>query len=145
MNNGLTTYQKAQTEGLSQRDLIVMCYKGAIKYLRDAKSRHEQSDYEGFSDLLEKAHRVIFHLYTTLDMKQGGEIAARLADIYAFVISQIYLVNATKEVAVVDNLIGILDTIRSGWTALDPKSATPRPNQSHNADNHAKKTVSVEI
>ena len=105
MDKGLISYQRTQTEGLSQRDLIVMCYRGAISYLNQAKTKHEQQDFDGFSELLEKAHRVVFHLYTTLDMKRGGEIAEKLADIYAFLISQIYLLNATKEVVAVDKLI----------------------------------------
>lgn len=145
MHRGLTTYQKAQTEGLNQRDLIVMCYKGAIKYLNDAKTRYAAQDYEGFSELLEKAHRVVFHLYTTLDMEKGGEIAERLADLYAFVISQIYLVNATKEVAIVDKLIPVLDTLRSGWVDLDLTTVPTERNVRHPENPRTQKIVSAQI
>jgi flagellar protein FliS len=121
-----------------------MCYKGAIKYLMDAKSRHDNEDYEGFSELLEKAHRVIFHLYTTLDMERGGEIAQRLADIYAFMISQIYLLNATKEVGAVEKLVGILETLKEGWAGMD-LTDVPRGPAQPQVESKQRKIVSVEI
>lgn len=145
MHRGLTTYQKAQTEGLSQRDLIVMCYKGAIRYLTEAKARHQQNDFDGFSDLLEKAHRVIFHLYTTLDMERGGEIADHLADLYAFLISQLYLINATKDIDIVDKLIGILSTLRDGWIGLDLTSVPQEQTVQQREKPRNQKIVSVEI
>jgi flagellar protein FliS len=145
MHRGLTTYQKAQTEGLSQRDLIVMCYKGAIRYLTEAKDRHQKNDFDGFSELLEKAHRVIFHLYTTLDMDRGGEIADRLADLYAFLISQLYLVNATKDVDIVDKLIGILSTLRDGWVGLDLTTVPQEQTAQQRGKPKSQKIVSVEI
>jgi flagellar protein FliS len=145
MHSGLTTYQKAQTEGLSQRDLIVMCYKGAIRYLDEAKGRHQQDDFDGFSELLEKAHRVIFHLYTTLDMESGGEIADHLADLYAFLISQLYLINATKDVDIVDKLIEILSTLRDGWIGLDLTTVPQEQNLQQREKPRNQKIVSVEI
>lgn len=123
MLDPVKTYKRAQTEGLSQRDLIVMCYKGAITFLEQAKQAHTKQDFDKFSELLEKAHRVIVHLYTTLDAERGGEIAAKLADLYAYMISQLYVVSATKEIKTVEALIQILNTVKEGWEQLDTQSA----------------------
>lgn len=122
MLNPVTTYKRAQTEGLSQRDLIVMCYKGAVSFLEQAKQARAAENFESFSELLEKAHRVIVHLYTTLDAERGGEIAAKLADLYAYMISQLYVVSATKEVEPINMIINLLNTVREGWEQLDTQS-----------------------
>lgn len=145
MDKQINSYQKAQLEGLSQRDLIVMCYKGAIKYLNDARQRLEGGDTEGFSDLIEKAHRVIFHLYTTLDMQRGGEIAQRLADIYAYLISQIYLLNATKNLEIVDGISRIMSTLREGWEGIDLKTVTAPTDNRYKQQAATQKSVSVQI
>jgi flagellar protein FliS len=124
MLDPVTTYKRAQTEGLSQRDLIVMCYKGAANFLEQARQAHAAEDFDTFAELLEKAHRVIVHLYTTLDTERGGEIAAKLGELYAYMISQLYLISATKDVAAVESIIQILNTVKTGWEELDPGSVS---------------------
>lgn len=145
MNDALTTYKKAQCDGASQRDLIVMCYKGTLKYLSDARGKFEAGDNEAFSDLLEKAHRVIFHLYTTLNMEQGGEIAAGLGQLYAFIISQIYLIDATKKLDLLDGVVEVLTTLKGGWEGIDPAALTMSEQQMQNQAKTSRKILSVEV
>lgn len=96
-----------------------MCYKGSIKYLLDAKQKLQSDDNESFSDLIEKAHRVVFHLYTTLDMQNGGEIAQRLAELYCYIINQIYMLNATKNLDIIDGIVKIMTALKEGWEGID--------------------------
>ncbi len=145
MNRQLASYQKAQVSGASQRDLIVMCYKGGIKYLNDARQKLDAGDINGFSDLIEKAHRVIFHLYTTLDMEQGGEIAQRLGDLYVYMINQLYLLNATKKVELFDNLIKIMSTLKEGWENLDARAVQAEAESKGASAGTAQQVVSVQI
>jgi flagellar protein FliS len=122
MYDPVGTYKRAHTEGLSQRDLIVMCYKGTINFLEQARTRHHEDDLESFSELVEKAHRAIFHLYTTLDMERGGEVAVRLAEFYTYVISKLYVCSATKDLATIEHLIELLGTVKEGWETMDLSS-----------------------
>lgn len=145
MDRNMISYQKAQLEGLSQRDLIVMCYKGTVKYLNDARQRLEAGDGEGFSEQVEKAHRVIFHLYTTLDMQQGGEIAQKLAELYAYLINQIYLLNATKNLEIVDGINRIMNTLKEGWEGIDPKTVTTATDNRSKQRSAEQRAVSVQI
>lgn len=145
MNKQLATYQRAQVNGASQRDLIVMCYKGGIKYLIDSRQRLEAGDINGFSELIEKAHRVIVHLYTTLDMKKGGEIAEKLAELYAFLINQIYLLNATKSIDLFDGIIGVMTTLKEGWEGIDARTLQGGVSGSVAQESPAQQAVSVQI
>lgn len=150
MNKALASYQKAQFDGLNQRDLIVMCFKGAIKYLSKAQEELLQQNYEEFLDLIEKAHRVVFHLYTTLDLDRGGEIAVKLADLYSFIINKLYMLNATKKAEIFDEVIPILKTLQEGWENLDMQVAAEQQKamqrQDYPQDNNSeKKIVSVEV
>lgn len=145
MNKQLASYQKAQVSGASQRDLIVMCYKGGIKYLVDARQKLEAGDINGFSDQIEKAHRVIFHLYTTLDMEKGGEIAERLGDLYVYMINQLYLLNATKKRELFDGLIKVMTTLKEGWENLDSRTLQSELEGKSAPGTAAPQVVSVQI
>ncbi len=145
MNKQLATYQRAQVNGASQRDLIVMCYKGGIKYLVESRQKLEAGDINGFSELIEKAHRVIVHLYTTLDMEKGGEIAEKLAELYAFLINQIYLLNATKSVDLFDGIIGVMTTLKEGWEGIDARNLQGGVSGSVAQETPAQQAVSVQI
>ena len=90
MNQALSSYQKNQISGMSQKDLIVMLYSGAIKFINQAKEHLTESSSEKYSDAIERAHRIVYHLYSTLDFEQGGEIASRLGALYTFIIGQLY-------------------------------------------------------
>lgn len=144
MLDPVKTYKRAQTEGLSQRDLIVMCYKGAITFLEQAKQAHAAEKFEAFSEFLEKAHRVIVHLYTTLDAERGGEIAAKLADLYAYMISQLYVVSATKDIKTVNSLIQILGTVKEGWEQLETQPLAPDQIPTENESNAKHKQLALQ-
>ena len=118
MKKHLSTYQRAQVTGASQQELILMCYRGAIQYLQDARARLEAGETDKFSELLEKAHRIVFHLYTTLDMEQGGQIAEKLAELYSYVINQLYLLNATKKTDIFDIVLKVLGNLKEGWEQM---------------------------
>lgn len=123
MKKQLSTYQKAQVAGASQQELILMCYRGAIQYLREAESKLEAGEVDKFSELLEKAHRVVFHLYTTLDMEKGGEIADKLAELYSYIINQFYLLNATKKADIFNGVVRILENLKEGWEQIGQENS----------------------
>jgi len=119
MNQALSSYQKMQISGMSQKDLIVLLYSGAIKFLNKAKECLGNKKSVEFSDAIERTHRIIYHLYSTLDFDQGGEIAQNLGALYTFIIGQLYVVNSTKNISIVDDLIVILNDLKEGWQALE--------------------------
>jgi len=123
MNKALSSYQKMQVSGMSQKDLIVLLYSGAIKFLTRAKDKISEDKVDEFSDAIERAHRIIYHLYTTLDTEKGGEIAEQLGALYTFIISQLYIVNSTKNVEIISDLIIILNNIKEGWQEVSLENA----------------------
>ncbi|MGH8015905.1 MAG: flagellar protein FliS [Candidatus Zixiibacteriota bacterium] len=49
---------------------------------------------------------------------QGEEIAKILAKIYAYLLNQTNLAQATKELRIIDDNISVLSNIRDGWRQL---------------------------
>lgn len=118
MNNALANYQKNQVAGMSQKDMIVLLYSGAIKFLDQANEELDKDNTEGFADKVERVHRIVYHLYTTLDFDEGGEIAEKLGSLYSFVIGQLYILNSTRNPGIISDLREILSNLKEGWQSL---------------------------
>ena len=118
MNNALANYQKNQVAGMSQKDMIVLLYSGAIKFLDQANAELGKDNTEGFADKVERVHRIVYHLYTTLDFDEGGEIAEKLGSLYSFVIGQLYILNSTRNTEIINDLREILSNLKEGWQSL---------------------------
>lgn len=118
MGDNLTAYKQADILGKSQIDLVIQVYEGAIDAYRAAREAYENQNTDQGYDHLQKARRFITHLYTTLDMEKGGEIADQLSRLYAFLINQTNVIEATKDLNQIDDNISILDNLRSGWVGL---------------------------
>lgn len=127
MDRGFKTYKKINTMGMSQLDLILTVYRGAIGYLDQAKSDFNDGNLSAGRTACEKARKCIVHLYTTLDMDKGEEIANQLGQLYAFLIQQIDLAVASKSCELLDDVKGILGTIREAWEGLKEQEAARVP------------------
>ena len=123
MEGKVETYRRVDTLGKSQLDLILQVYDGALKSLNRARENYEKEDFQtGYEDM-ERAKKFVTHLYTTLDLEKGGEVAANLSRLYAYVITQSYIVQATKDLEQLEAINGVLRNLREGWAGLRETNA----------------------
>ncbi|MEW5993161.1 MAG: flagellar export chaperone FliS [Candidatus Zixiibacteriota bacterium] len=129
MNDKLTAYRTAATLGKSQLDLIIQVYDGAIGAFKAAATSYQNDNSRAGYEQLQKARRFVTHLYTTLNIETGGEIARNLGRLYGFVLNQTSVAEATKDLSVIDDNISILKNLRHGWMELRDreKGSTPNP------------------
>ena len=125
MKQELQAYRQADTMGKSPLDLILMVYDGTIKALRTAAQNYQNEKYQAGYDELQKAKRMVTHLYATLDNERGGPIAANLGKVYSWALAQMQLIEATKEVRQIDAVIQALSNLRSGWAELRDRQSVP--------------------
>jgi flagellar protein FliS len=98
-----------------------MLYKGAIHYLEQAKIGIKEDRVSLSQEGFERARKIILHLYSTLDLEKGGQIAQRLQSLYAYMIEKILTANATKNENLTNEVISLLSTIKEGWEKIDLK------------------------
>ena len=118
MDGKIAAYRHADTMGKSQIDLILMVYDGAIKALKAATDHYRNQESDAGYEQLQQGKRFVIHLYTTLDLQKGGEVAENLSKMYVWTISQLCVIEATKDVDELDAVIKVLDNLRSGWAEL---------------------------
>jgi len=117
MENHIEQYRRSQVSGMSQKDLILMLYRGAIRFLTEAKGALADQRYDQWWSKLDRARKIVLHLYSTLNM-EAGQIATDLAALYSYIVEQICVANARRETGPIDVSINILSTVKEAWEQL---------------------------
>lgn len=118
---GLSTYRQTQVQSRTPLELVVMLYDGALKFLSQARDAIDRGDIAARRDASARALAVISELQSTLNMDQGGEIARRLDELYAYANARILAAAAQNAVEPIDDASRVLATLRESWVAI----ATP--------------------
>lgn len=124
MDGRIKAYQTTDTLGKTQVELIIQVYDGAISSYKKAIEYYTHEEFQDGFEQLERSKKFLTHLYTTLDLKKGGEVAASLGKLYAFIINQTQMAESTKEIALLQSNIEILDNLRSGWQGVQTEQIT---------------------
>jgi flagellar protein FliS len=106
--------------------LVVLLYEGAIKAIAAAKGRMQEQKWAEKGALLSKAIDIVEGLRTVLDRERGGEIARNLDDLYDYMKRRIAAANLKNEVAALDEVIRLLDTLREAWVELEAQERQRR-------------------
>ncbi len=135
-------YREEHVSGLSQKELILMLYDGAIKFASDARDALEKKDFATSYKSIVKARDIVTELLCILDVERGGDVAANLQRLYIYVIGRLTEANFTHEVPLLENVLTILGNLRSGWAELDFKKALAAgvPGNGRNGSNGAVKS-----
>ncbi len=114
----LHNYLTQQIMSASPAKLVAMLYDKAITSLQEAVAAIELGDVQARHDANRKAIDVIAHLWGTLDLDQGGEIAANLGRIYDYMIRRLADVDFKQDPEAAREVIALLDPLRKSWYEL---------------------------
>jgi flagellar protein FliS len=113
----LSEYRRSQVLGMTQVDLVIMLYQGAIRFLNEGIELVNAERYDQSWQKFDRARRIVIHLCGTLN-REAGDLAGKLTALYAFVIEQIGVANARRDIDVARSCISILSTLKEGWEGL---------------------------
>lgn len=108
--------------------LIQLLLDGALDRIAQAKGALIAGDTAAMGEALGKAIGILSGLQGSLDMERGGEIAANLNRLYDYMSLRLLDVHREKESASLDEVVGLLGNIKSGWDAIRPQVAPSAPN-----------------
>ena len=122
---GVASYRQTEVQSRTPLELVTMLYDGALRFLASARDAIERRDIAARRDSLNKALAIIAELQSTLNMEQGGEVAAELDRLYEY--SNLRLLDAAmrNDAAPVDEVRRILEILRDGWATLARTNGTP--------------------
>lgn len=114
-STGHHAYQMNAIETASPEQLTLMCYDGALKFMRRALRACEEDDRARLSEATGRAQAIINELNVTLNMEAGGEIARNLRDIYLFVNRHLSSASMQHDPEGIRQAMSLIEGLRESW------------------------------
>lgn len=111
-------YKQNEISTSSQGKLILMMYEGAIKFTKMALQSMDTGDIAGKAKYIGKIHDIVNELSVSLDLKNGGEVTARLETLYQFVLRQLTLANIKSDRQALESIIKVLEPLHDAWVQI---------------------------
>lgn len=112
-------------ENASPHALIQMLFEGLFQSLNAARGAMERGEIEEKGRHLGKAVRILQEgLAAGLDLEKGGELAGNLKLLYDYSVKQLTHANVHNDVALVEEVIGVLQPVAQGWKEIGPEGNT---------------------
>ncbi len=119
---------EAEALGTSPHGLIVMLFNGALLSINLAKVHMVEGSTSAKAESINKAIDIIGSgLRAALNIKEGGELAQNLDDLYEYVVMLLLKANLNNDAALLDEAYRLLADIGSAWIELGQKQATAKP------------------
>ena len=116
MNNyGQQQYKKVQVATVDRGRLIVLLYEGAISFLTKAQACLDEEDIPSACTLINRAQDILDELNASLNMDQGGDIAANLHRLYMYMGDQLVQAKIKGEKCILSEVIRMLTTLNEAW------------------------------
>ncbi|MFA9440769.1 flagellar export chaperone FliS [Uliginosibacterium sp. sgz301328] len=111
----------ARTAQASPVQLVLILMDGLLDELARARAHIEARRYEMKAASLDRAIEMLNGLSSALDFESGGEVVANLADLYDYCAERLYQAGVQLDVTRIDEVIGLLATLREGWQGMQAR------------------------
>lgn len=136
MSYGLRSYKTSRANTASREDLLILLYEGAIRFLERAiKEKEVNNNLSEHKMYLRRGLAIVTELQSTLNFREGGELAVQLFELYGFMVNRLTKANLKQDMAHIRTVITHLETLLVGWreavrqvkqeAAMPPPANTP--------------------
>ena len=111
----------AQTARASPVELVLVLTDGLLEELARARGHIVGKRFEQKAVSLDKCTQILNGLSSSLDFDNGGEVVANLSRLYDYCVARLYRAGVDMDPAVIDEVTGLLGTIKQGWLGVQAK------------------------
>jgi flagellar protein FliS len=111
-------YRQTEVRSRTPLELVVMLYDGAIKFMSAAQDAIGRGDLLARKTAISKTLAIISELQSTLNMDQGGAIAASLDELYRWSNSRLFDATVKNDAAPIEEVLQAFRTLRDGWQEI---------------------------
>ncbi len=120
----LKEYQANSVGTADQKQLIVMLYEGAIRFIQTAETNMASfKTYDKANANILRAQDILTELMVSLNIEQGGEIAQNLFNLYAYAKTQLLEANVQKKAELLKPVKKIITELLEAWKQIEMPSA----------------------
>jgi flagellar secretion chaperone FliS len=113
LSNPYQAYQNNQVLFAKGEELTLLLYKGAIKFIEQAKLALEKNDLPRVNNRIIKAQNIISELMVTLNM--DIEISKSLLLLYDYIKQRLIDANLKKDADILNEVQGMLAELLGTW------------------------------
>ena len=113
LSNPYQKYQQNTVNTATPGELTLMLYNGAIKFVKQAKQAIEKKDVEDAHNKICRVQDILAELMSSLKMEI--DISKNLFALYQYMNSRLIDANIQKNVAILEEVEGMLTEIRDTW------------------------------
>ena len=114
-NPYLKEYKKNQVETATSEEILILLYNGAINYLNKAKIGIQESNLDQFRLNILRCQKIIREFMDTLNMELGGDLAARLYELYRYLHKVLTKSMVTENTEGIEEVLKHLINLRETW------------------------------
>ncbi|EKN63689.1 flagellar protein FliS [Neobacillus bataviensis LMG 21833] len=114
LNNPYQAYENNQVLFAKGEELTLLLYKGAIKFIEQAKLAMAKDDWTRTNNRIIRAQNIISELMVTLNM--DFEISQSLVLLYDYMKQRLIEANIKKEAELLTEVQGMLAELLGTWT-----------------------------
>ena len=120
--NPWKSYRQIATQTASPGQLVLMLYEGAIRFLERARLGFAKDDpaecNETINNNILRAQEIIQELNVSLNVKEGGDVAANLRRLYEYMDWRLMESNLKKNEEGIQEIIRRLTVLRDAWSSM---------------------------
>jgi flagellar protein FliS len=109
------TYRVNQIQMASKEQLLIITYDIGIRSCVAAEKAITDGDTEQVNTNLQRAQSVVRELMVTLNLEQGGEVAASLMRLYDFMYYQLVDANVKRDAEMVKTVRSMMEELKATW------------------------------
>jgi flagellar protein FliS len=118
------SYREMEILSAPPERLVVMLFDQLVVQLERGRIGMERGQVELRVTGLQKARAIVSELLATLDFERGGEIAARLADLYQYLLLELIDIGQRGDLDTMRKLVQVATQLRDGFAGA-AESLTP--------------------
>jgi flagellar protein FliS len=128
MARGAEAYRQTQVQSRSPLELVVMLYDGALRFIGEAREAIARHDLPAKREAMSRALAVVSELQSTLNLAEGGQVAASLDGLYTYVNGRLLDANMKGDAAPLDECVRLITPLRDAWMQIAaPAEPEDRP------------------
>lgn len=112
--NAYNAYKNNSVNYASKEQLLLMLLDGAVKYAKIGRQAILDKDIQKAHEYLTRTQDIFVELMVSLDTN-AGEWAVQIFNVYEFIKDRVGYANLKKEVAVMDEIIPVIEEVRDTW------------------------------
>lgn len=112
----------AQTARASPVQLVLILMDGLLEEVARARAHIAARRFEQKANSLDKCIEILNGLSSSLDFESQSEVVNNLGRLYEYCAGRLYNAGVSLDLSVVDEVSGLLNTIRQGWLGVQAKN-----------------------